>query len=341
MSKAGYDFASSSNHGKKVSNTVNNKEHDLIETQKKLKKHGYGVDNNKAGLGFTPNAPVKISSKAKNASTQHISVSIEQDHDEPKSTPWTSVFYRMNRSRPRMSALNRIGGQNRTSVFKRLNMPASQSSVFERLSKPKKQSNTTSSLPRQSALERLEDNKKFSRNRKTTSKEEKLDMIAEKCDIRSSIPSRMKRQAILEVDTNGPLKVRRCTIIHTGQSSCRPAQEDDTEEEFQDVFHITIQESREDEIPEEDVAAAPPQLEDGGQSTVDDLKELNLGTKEEQKPIFVSALLSADEVEEYYLLLSEYKDVFAWTYKEMPGLDPVIAVHHLAVKPGTRPIKQT
>ncbi|KAM1443840.1 hypothetical protein ACFX2I_040069 [Malus domestica] len=151
----------------------------------------------------------------------------------------------------------------------------------------------------------------------------------------------MKRQAILEVDTNGPLKVRRRTIIHTGQSSCRPAQEDDTEEEFQDVFHITIQESREDEIPEEDVAAAPPQLEDGGQSTVDDLKELNLGTKEEQKPIFVSALLSADEVDEYYQLLSEYKDVFAWTYKEMPGLDPVIAVHHLAVKPGTRPIKQT
>ncbi|KAM2207670.1 hypothetical protein ACFXTI_023758 [Malus domestica] len=316
MSKAGYDFASSSNHGKKVSNTVNNKERDLTETQKKLKKHGYGVDNNKAGLGFTSNAPVKISSKAKNASTQHISVSIEQDHDEPKSTPWTSVFDRMNRSRPRMSALNRIGGQNRTSVFKRLNMPASQSSVFEKLSKPKKQSNTTSSLPRQSALERLEDNK-------------------------NSIPSRMKRQAILEVDTNGPLKVRRRTIIHTGQSSCQPAQEDDTEEEFQDVFHITIQESKEDKIPEEDVTAAPPQLEDGGQSTVDDLKELNLGTKEEQRPIFVSALLSADEVDEYYQLLSEYKDVFAWTYKEMPGLDPVIAVHHLAVKPGTRPIKQT
>ncbi|KAM1935762.1 hypothetical protein ACFX15_019768 [Malus domestica] len=477
MSKAGYDFASSSDHGKNISDTVNNKERDLTETQKRLKKHGYGVDNNKAGLGFTPTAPVKISSKAKNASTQHISVSIEQDHDEPKSTPWTSVFDRMNRSRPRMSALNRIGGQNRTSVFKRLNMPASQSSVFERLSKPKRQSNTTSSLPRQSALERLEDNKKFFRNRRTVSKEEKLDMIAEKCDIRSSIPSRMKRQAILEVDTNGPLKVRRRTIIHTGQSSCQQAQEDvieeeiqgiflgtihkdkedeipkedvasgsfdskspprslgacskssevegithvtskklhmkptshsqmhqskrgqetigstllsideaeidnineadliqevmdagrnlnvafkksgelrayidfrnhntrkdDTEEEFQDVFHITIQEGKEDEIPEEDVTAAPPQLEDGGQSTVDDLKELNLGTKEEQKPIFVSALLSADEVDEYYQLLSEYKDVFAWTYKEMPGLDPVIAVHHLAVKPGTRPIKQT
>ncbi|KAM3015733.1 hypothetical protein FF2_028276 [Malus domestica] len=69
MSKAGYDFAFSLNPGNKVSNTVNNKERDLTETQKKLKKHGYEVDNNKAGLGFTPNALVKISSKAKNAST--------------------------------------------------------------------------------------------------------------------------------------------------------------------------------------------------------------------------------------------------------------------------------
>ncbi|KAM1166247.1 hypothetical protein ACFX10_025503 [Malus domestica] len=112
MSKAGYDFASSLNPGKKVSNTVNNKERDLTETQKKLKKHGYGINNNKAGLGFTPNAPVKISSKAKNASTQHISVSIEQDRDEPKSAPQTPIFDRMKRSRPRTSALDHIGGQN-------------------------------------------------------------------------------------------------------------------------------------------------------------------------------------------------------------------------------------
>ncbi|KAM2661513.1 hypothetical protein EV2_023811 [Malus domestica] len=69
MSKAGYDFASSSNPGNKVSNTINDKEHDLTKTQKKLKKHGYAVDNIKAGLSFTPNAPMKISRKAKNAST--------------------------------------------------------------------------------------------------------------------------------------------------------------------------------------------------------------------------------------------------------------------------------
>ncbi|KAM1067049.1 hypothetical protein ACFX2B_022137 [Malus domestica] len=68
---------------------------------------------------------------------------------------------------------------------------------------------------------------------------------------------------------------------------------------------------------------------------VDDLKELNLGTSEEPKPIYVSTLLSADEIEEYYQLLMEYKYVFAWTFKEMPDLDPTIVVHRLAVKPGT------
>ncbi|KAM2197686.1 hypothetical protein ACFX1Q_001056 [Malus domestica] len=172
-------------------------------------------------------------------------------------------------------------------------------------------------------------------------KKEKFDDLAGKDDVRSSIPSRMKRQEILEVDTIGSLKVRRRTIIHTGQPSRQQARKDDTEEEVQDVFHITIQGGKEDKIPGEDVAAAPPQLEDRGQATVDDLKELNLGKKDEPKPIFVSALLSADEIEKYYQLLLEYKDVFAWTYKEMPGLDPVIAVHHLAVKLGTRPIKKT
>ncbi|KAM1302490.1 hypothetical protein ACFX2H_013413 [Malus domestica] len=86
MSKAGYNFASPSNLGNKVSNTVN-KERDITETQKKLKEHAYGVDNNKAGLGFTPNKLVKISRKAKNASAQHISISVEQNQEEHKPTP--------------------------------------------------------------------------------------------------------------------------------------------------------------------------------------------------------------------------------------------------------------
>ncbi|KAM1754929.1 hypothetical protein ACFX12_007326 [Malus domestica] len=244
MSKAGYNFTSSVNLGKKDLNTIKDNERDLTKTQKKLEEHGYGVNNNKAGLGFTPNAP-------------------------------TSVFDRMNRSRTRVLAPKLIGGQNRTSVLKRLNTSVSRSSVFKRLSKPKKQSDTTSFPPRQSVMERLGEAKEPFKRRKTTPEVEKIDRLAKKDDVRSSIPSRMKRQAILEVNTVGSLKVN-------------------TEEEAQDVFHITIQDGEEDEILEEDVIAAPSQLEDGGQATVDDLKELNLGTSEEPKPIFLIPQIEAE-----------------------------------------------
>ena len=47
-----------------------------------------------------------------------------------------------------------------------------------------------------------------------------------------------------------------------------------------------------------------------------------------------------DEEIAYMDLLKEYRDVFAWSYKEMPGLDPKVAVHQLAVKNGARLVKQ-
>ncbi|KAM2148114.1 hypothetical protein ACFX1Q_004772 [Malus domestica] len=168
MSKAGYNFTSSANLGKNDLNTVKDNERDLTKTQKRLERHGYGVSNNKAGLGFTPNASVKISSKAKNASAQHISIRIIQDKEEPQPAPRTSVFDRMNCSKPRVSTPKLISGQNKTSVFKRLNASVSRGSVFKRLSKPKKQSNTTSFPPRQSVMERLGEAKEYSKRRKTT-----------------------------------------------------------------------------------------------------------------------------------------------------------------------------
>ncbi|KAM1044843.1 hypothetical protein ACFX2J_035725 [Malus domestica] len=139
--------------------------------------------------------------------------------EEPKPAPRTLVFDRLNYSKPRISALDCISGRDRTSVFKRLKTPTPQRSVFERLSKPKKQRGTARSPPQQSAADRLEETKKPSRNRKTTPKGEKLDSLAGKDDVQSLIPSKMNRQATLEVDTKGPLKVRRRTIIYTGQSS--------------------------------------------------------------------------------------------------------------------------
>ncbi|KAM0848663.1 hypothetical protein ACQ4PT_054248 [Festuca glaucescens] len=73
-----------------------------------------------------------------------------------------------------------------------------------------------------------------------------------------------------------------------------------------------------------DAAPAPPELEDGVELTVDELTEINLGTEDDPRPTYVSATLTNEEREEYKMFLMQYRDCFAWSYKEMrkPELVP-------------------
>ena len=67
----------------------------------------------------------------------------------------------------------------------------------------------------------------------------------------------------------------------------------------------------------------------------EELKEINLGAKlGSQKPVFISSQLTIQEKEQLVTLLKEYIDVFAWTYDEMPGLDPGLVIHALNIDPG-------
>ena len=55
----------------------------------------------------------------------------------------------------------------------------------------------------------------------------------------------------------------------------------------------------------------------------EELEEVDLGfDSQEPRPISISASLTEMEKSELILLLKEFKDVFAWDYNEMPGLDP-------------------
>ncbi|KAA0043274.1 uncharacterized protein E5676_scaffold129G00460 [Cucumis melo var. makuwa] len=96
--------------------------------------------------------------------------------------------------------------------------------------------------------------------------------------------------------------------------------------------HVTIEETSDHDIFEEDAESASLSLEDGGQSTIDELKEVNFGMKEEPRATFISVQISDDDENKYVNLLKTDKDVFAWLYKEMPGLDPKVAIHCLAIK---------
>ncbi|KAK4383508.1 hypothetical protein Sango_2768500 [Sesamum angolense] len=92
------------------------------------------------------------------------------------------------------------------------------------------------------------------------------------------------------------------------------------EENIAQTYHITLIEDG--EVEEEDAEDAPAELEEGIKATIDELKEVNLGDIENPRPIYISALLTHGEEGTYIALLHEFKDIFAWSYKEMPGLDP-------------------
>jgi len=65
-----------------------------------------------------------------------------------------------------------------------------------------------------------------------------------------------------------------------------------------------------------------------------------LGTEEEPRNTFISVSLPEQEFKKYGQLLKENKDVFAWTYEEMPGLEPSVAMHLLNISKEKKPVKQ-
>ena len=89
----------------------------------------------------------------------------------------------------------------------------------------------------------------------------------------------MKHNSTLDISTEGSLKVKRRIIVHTSQSLIHKEQI----EEVSSSFHITIEEDTlsDAKATNEEVDEAAPALEDGVQATVDELKEINLGTIEE------------------------------------------------------------
>ncbi|KAM0891957.1 hypothetical protein ACQ4PT_026069 [Festuca glaucescens] len=114
--------------------------------------------------------------------------------------------------------------------------------------------------------------------------------------------------------------------------------EDDTETSHRGLHRQSYHNGDPSEVEEElGSTSAPLELEDGGQPTVDELVEVNLGTEDDPRPTFVSATLTEEEREGYRCFLMEYRDCFAWNYKEMPGLDPRVATHKLAIDPYHRP----
>ena len=70
----------------------------------------------------------------------------------------------------------------------------------------------------------------------------------------------------------------------------------------------------------------------------DDLQDLNIGTTEEPKMVKDNVNLDKTFKMQLTDLLREFKDVFAWDYLDLRGMDPKIYKHQINSKEDARPI---
>ena len=64
---------------------------------------------------------------------------------------------------------------------------------------------------------------------------------------------------------------------------------------------------------------------------------INLGDKDNVQEV---QIVNGPEKDQIVQLCHEFKEVFAWTYRDMPGLDPSIATHKIPIRPEAQPVKQ-
>ncbi|XP_052735520.1 uncharacterized protein LOC128197506 [Vigna angularis] len=72
----------------------------------------------------------------------------------------------------------------------------------------------------------------------------------------------------------------------------------------------------------------------------EDVEVLNLGNEDEVKEVKIGTAMKTEVKEKLCVLLREFRDVFAWSYNDMPGLDTDILQHKLPLKPECPPVKQ-
>ena len=82
-------------------------------------------------------------------------------------------------------------------------------------------------------------------------------------------------------------------------------------------------------------------MNDGVKNVQEEIVEVNLGDGEEdEKIVKISKNLSEKERGRLVALLKEYKNVFTWSYQEMPGLSSNLVVHMLKMDPNVKSVKQ-
>ena len=80
---------------------------------------------------------------------------------------------------------------------------------------------------------------------------------------------------------------------------------------------------------------------EGNMSNISKTTLINISkTPSKIENVLIGADCSPNEIELYTTLFKEFRDVFSWSYEEMPGIDPRIVKHEIKTYPDARPVRQ-
>jgi hypothetical protein len=86
---------------------------------------------------------------------------------------------------------------------------------------------------------------------------------------------------------------------------------------------------------------APDAFEEGNMANISPTIKIEISIKNGiVKEIIIGAACTPQEIAAYTALFQEYRDIFAWSYTEMPSLDPSIVENHIDTWPDITPIHQ-
>ena len=82
------------------------------------------------------------------------------------------------------------------------------------------------------------------------------------------------------------------------------------------------------------------QFENKSNPNMNETESINLGDHENIRETKISVHAQPQQKEEIIEALLDYKDIFAWSYDDMPGLSTDLVVHKLPTDPAFPPVKQ-
>ena len=82
-------------------------------------------------------------------------------------------------------------------------------------------------------------------------------------------------------------------------------------------------------------------MDDGNMEKISPTIPINISHEPSKiENAYFGAECSHAEILEYTELFNEFRDIFSWSYDEMPGIDPQIVEHEIKTYPNAKPVRQ-